>query len=186
MRAGVDEAGRGPLAGPVTAAAVILDCRIPGLDDSKKLSASRREDLYDQIIGQARAWAIARAQPGEIDRYNIHHATLLAMRRAVLALRQVPDECVIDGKFVPELPCAARAVIGADASVTEVSAASILAKVSRDREMREWDLIYPQYGFAAHKGYPTRVHRVALQRFGATAIHRLSYAPVAQATLVRA
>ncbi|MGJ8668798.1 MAG: ribonuclease HII [Oceanococcus sp.] len=180
MLCGVDEAGRGPLAGPVVAAAVILKFSVVGLDDSKRLSEKRRIALVPQIKAAAHSWSIACASPSEIDELNIHHATLLAMRRAVLGLSCVPAECIVDGKFVPELPCSARAVVGADASVAEVSAASILAKQWRDDEMRRWDKVFPDFGFAAHKGYPTAVHIKALQRVGPSVIHRYSYAPVAR------
>ncbi len=181
MRCGVDEAGRGPLAGPVVAAAVILREIPAGLDDSKRLSEKRREALLPQIKAAAHSWCIAQASPSEIDALNIHHATLLAMHRAVLGLNCVPRECVIDGRFVPpELPCPAQAQVGADGTVAEVCAASILAKQWRDAEMRRWDAVFPDYGFAGHKGYPTAAHLAALQRVGPSEIHRYSYAPVAQ------
>ena len=180
MLCGVDEAGRGPLAGPVVAAAVIFD-RVPdGLDDSKRLSEKRRVALVPIIKQHARAWCIAQASHTEIDQLNIHHATLLAMRRAVEGLGVLPDACVIDGKFVPDLACPARALVGGDALVAEISAASILAKQWRDAEMCRWDKVFPDFGFAAHKGYPTAVHIQALQRVGPCVIHRYSYAPVAQ------
>ena len=183
MRCGVDEAGRGPLAGPVAAAAVILRSIPDGLNDSKKLSETRRRNLVPLIQRQAVAWCVAWASPAEIDALNIHHATLLAMRRAVEGLGRVPDECIIDGRFVPPLDCPARAEVGADGSVAEVSAASILAKQWRDDEMRRWHAVYPDYGFAGHKGYPTTAHLAALQRVGPSPIHRYSYAPVAQHSL---
>lgn len=184
MRCGVDEAGRGPLAGPVVAAAVIF-AQIPaGLDDSKRLSEKRRAALVPAIKAHAQAWCIAQASAAEIDQLNIHQATLLAMRRAVEGLGMVPDECVIDGKFVPPgLACSARALVGADAQVAEVSAASILAKQWRDAEMLRWDKVYPDFGFARHKGYPTAQHLAALRRVGPCVIHRYSYAPVAQHNL---
>lgn len=183
MRCGVDEAGRGPLAGPVVAAAVILRTVPEGLNDSKKLSARRREALVPQIQAQAVAWCIAQASPAEIDELNIHHATLLAMRRAVEGLGVLPDECVIDGKFTPQLACPARAQVGADGAVAEVSAASILAKQWRDAEMCRWARVYPDFGFERHSGYPTKAHMAALQRVGPSPIHRYSYAPVAQHSL---
>ncbi len=180
MLCGVDEAGRGPLAGPVVAAAVIF-ARVPGgLDDSKKLSPRRRAALVPLIQEHALCWHIAWALPGEIDRLNIHHATLLAMRRAVEGLGRMPTQCVIDGRFVPDLDCPARAQVGADGCVAEVSAASILAKQWRDAEMCRWDRVYPDFGFAVHKGYPTPAHLAALGRVGPSPIHRYSYAPVAR------
>lgn len=183
MRCGVDEAGRGPLAGPVVAAAVILRSVPPGLNDSKKLSAKRRAALVPLIKQHALAWCVAQASPAEIDALNIHHATLLAMRRAVEGLGLRPDEVIVDGRFVPTLDCPARAEVGADGSIAEVSAASILAKEWRDAEMRAWDRVYPDFGFAGHKGYPTAAHMAALQRVGPSPIHRYSYAPVAQHNL---
>ncbi len=178
---GIDEAGRGPLAGPVIAAAVILDPGRPieGLADSKKLTPARREALYDQILARARAWALGRAEVEEIDRLNILQASLLAMRRAVEALPLVPDHALVDGNRLPEgLPCSAEAIVGGDASEPAISAASILAKVARDREMMELDRRYPGYGFAGHKGYPTRQHLEALQRLGVSPAHRRSFGPV--------
>ncbi len=178
---GIDEAGRGPLAGPVIAAAVILDPHRPseGLADSKKLTPARREALHDQILAHARAWALGRAEVEEIDRLNILQASLLAMRRAVEALPLVPDHALVDGNRLPEgLPCSAEAIVGGDGSVPAISAASILAKVARDREMMELDRRYPGYGFAGHKGYPTRQHLEALQRLGVSAVHRRSFGPV--------
>lgn len=184
MLCGVDEAGRGPLAGPVVAAAVVFREVPPGLNDSKKLSEKRRAALVPVIQEHALAWCIAQASAAEIDRLNIHQATLLAMRRAVEGLGLVPAECIIDGKFVPPgLACRARALVGADAQVAEVSAASILAKQWRDAEMLRWDRVYPDFGFAKHKGYPTAEHVAALRRVGPCAIHRYSYAPVAQHNL---
>lgn len=183
MLCGVDEVGRGPLAGPVVAAAVVLREPVPGLDDSKRLSDKRRSALVPQIQRAARAWCIALASPGEIDALNIHHATLLAMQRAVAGLGLRPDHCIVDGKFVPSLDCSAEARVGGDGSVAEVSAASILAKQWRDAEMRRWDRVYPDFGFAAHKGYPVPQHLAALRRVGPSPIHRYSYAPVAQHNL---
>lgn len=179
--AGVDEAGRGPLAGPVVAAAVILnsDKRIQGLNDSKKLTESRRNQLFDEILESALAYGIASASVDEIDRFNILQASLMAMRRAVLNLIPSPDFVLVDGNKVPlSLPCPAEAVIKGDSRVFAISAASILAKVTRDREMQRLDKIHPGYGFSQHKGYPTAMHLEALQREGVTAIHRRSYKPV--------
>ncbi len=180
MIAGVDEVGRGPLAGAVVAAAVILDPGRPidGLADSKKLSEKRREALARLIQERALAWALGRAEVEEIDRFNILQASLLAMRRAVEALPVPPDHALIDGNRCPPLACTAEAVIGGDATVPAISAASILAKVSRDREMVMLEARYPGYGFDRHKGYPTRVHLEALERLGVSAIHRRSFAPV--------
>jgi ribonuclease HII len=178
--AGVDEAGRGPLAGPVIAAAVILDPARPlaGLRDSKQLSATRRESLYDAIIDNALAWAVGRAEAVEIDRINILQATLLAMRRAVEALRPAAEHALIDGNRCPPLGIPAQAIVRGDSRVAAISAASILAKVTRDREMVEMDRRYPGYGLAQHKGYPSKVHLAALEALGLTPQHRRSYAPV--------
>ena len=189
MIAGVDEAGRGALVGNVIAAAVILPAsyELPGLTDSKKLSARQREALYAAITAQAVAWSAAAATPEEIDTLNIHHATLLAMQRALAALNPPPSQVLIDGKFTPTLAIPARAIVGGDASEACIAAASIIAKVTRDREMLALDARFPGYGFAAHKGYGTKAHLAALARLGATAEHRRSYAPVravvAQGTL---
>ena len=178
--AGVDEVGRGPLCGPVVTAAVILDPARPiqGLNDSKKLTEARREALFDEIQEKALAWCIARAEVHEIDRLNILHATMLAMQRAVEGLSVTPKLALIDGNRCPKLAVPSAPVIGGDAQVPAIAAASILAKVSRDREMQALDLIYPGYGLAAHKGYPTPAHLEALQRLGPTLIHRQSFAPV--------
>ncbi len=176
--AGVDEAGRGPLAGPVVAAAVILAHPIEGLDDSKKLSAKRRRQLEQVIRGESRCWSIAMASAAEIDALNIHRATLLAMRRAVLGLRRQPARVLVDGRFVPNLAMPCRAEIGGDARFAEVAAASILAKEARDEWMRRLDLRCPEYGFARHKGYPTAAHRDAIARHGVHACHRRSFGPV--------
>lgn len=178
--AGVDEAGRGPLAGPVVAAAVILDPGRPidGLADSKVLSESRREALAELIETRALAWAVASCTPLEIDRINILQATMLAMRRAVAGLSVMPAHVLVDGNRCPELPCSVEAIVKGDATVPAISAASILAKVHRDREMRALDLRFPGYGFASHKGYSTAVHLEALQRLGPTECHRRSFAPV--------
>ena len=181
LLAGVDEAGRGPLAGPVVAAAVILDPRQPiaGLADSKKLTALRRERLFDAIRAKALCCSIAEASVEEIDRLNILQATLLAMQRAVAGLRLSPAKVLVDGNRLPVLPVRAEAVVGGDARVPAISAASILAKVHRDRWCARVDATWPQYGFAAHKGYGTAAHLAALQAHGACEHHRRSFAPVA-------
>jgi ribonuclease HII len=178
--AGVDEVGRGPLCGAVVAAAVILDPSRPieGLADSKKLSEARREQLFDIICERALAWSLGRAEVEEIDRLNILQASLLAMQRAVAGLDPLPTHALIDGNRCPKLPCSAEAVIKGDSKVAAISAASIIAKVSRDREMVELDQIYPGYGIAIHKGYPTPAHLDALARLGITPIHRRSFGPV--------
>jgi ribonuclease HII len=178
--AGVDEVGRGPLAGPVVTAAVILDPDQPiaGLADSKVLSEKKRELLFDEIRLKAKAWAIGRAEVEEIDALNILQATLLAMQRAVAALEIAPNHVLVDGNRCPDLPCTADAIIKGDGRVAEISAASIMAKVSRDREMVLMDKQYPGYGLAGHKGYPTKAHMAALQALGVTPIHRRSFAPV--------
>jgi ribonuclease HII len=180
--AGVDEAGRGPLAGPVYAAAVILDpdCPIPGLRDSKVLSAAQRERLAAQIRAHALAWAVAAADVAEIDALNILQATLLAMRRAVEALDTAPTEALIDGNRVPRLACPARAIVKGDRDVAAISAASILAKTARDALLLGLHDLYPWYGFARNKGYGTKEHLAALERHGPCPEHRLSFAPVAQ------
>ena len=182
MIAGTDEVGRGPLAGPVVAAAVILaeDHGIEGLADSKKLSEKRREMLFEIIIEKALAYAIARCEPEEIDKINIHHASLLAMQRAIEQLPIRPDHVLVDGVHVPNVMMSAEAIIKGDQKVHCISAASILAKVTRDREMVEMDKIYPGYGLAQHKGYPTKVHMEQLKVLGVTPIHRRSFAPVAK------
>ena len=179
--AGVDEAGRGPLAGPLAVAAVILDPARPitGLDDSKKLSAKKREALYPQIIERALAYCIVLIEPDEIDRVNIFQATMIGMCRAVTGLALTAHEALIDGNQLPkDLPCPGRAIVGGDALEPAISAASILAKVSRDRLMLAMDAVYPGYGFAAHKGYGTATHLAALQRLGPCQQHRRSFAPV--------
>ena len=181
--AGVDEAGRGPLAGPVAAAAVILDEQQPikGLADSKKLSQARREALFDEIHAKALCCCVAWASVEEIDQLNILQATMLAMRRAVEGLRLLPHKVLVDGNRLPTLKVLAEAVVQGDATVPAISAASILAKVSRDRLCAEMDVQYPGYGFAQHKGYGTATHLRALQQLGACPLHRRSFAPVAQA-----
>jgi ribonuclease HII len=178
----VDEAGRGPLAGPVVAAAVILDPANPiaGLNDSKKLSAKRREALAIEIRAKALAWAVSDASVEEIDQINILQASLLAMQRAVRSLPIAPERALIDGNRCPELPCPAKAIVGGDGKVASIAAASILAKTVRDAGMLELHQRYPQYGFDRHMGYPTALHLAALQEHGVSPIHRRSYAPVAR------
>ena len=180
--AGVDEAGRGPLAGPVVAAAVILDARNPieGLADSKTLTAARREKLFDQICARSLCCSIASASVEEIDRLNILQATMLAMRRAVLGLRLTPIKVLVDGNRLPVLEVLAEAIVKGDALIPAISAASILAKVHRDRWCAQLHLQFPQYGFAAHKGYGTGQHLAALREHGACPEHRRSFAPVAE------
>lgn len=179
--AGVDEAGRGPLAGPVIAAAVILDPRHPiaGLADSKKLTQKRREHLFDEIRHHALAWAVARATVPEIDAINILQASLLAMQRAVGKLKISPVKVLVDGNRSPSFPCESQAIIKGDQTEPAISAASIVAKVLRDRLMLLLDRRYPQYGFAGHKGYPTASHVEALRQYGVSRVHRLSFGPVA-------
>ncbi len=178
--AGVDEAGRGPLAGPVVAAAVILPVRyvLNGLDDSKALSAKRRHRLERLIKDQALAWAIGRAEVEEIDRLNILQASLLAMQRATAGLTLTPGLALVDGNQAPSLPCRVQTLVKGDASEPAIAAASILAKVYRDRVMRGLDAGFPGYGFAQHKGYPTPRHLTVLRERGATPIHRRSFGPV--------
>jgi ribonuclease HII len=178
--AGVDEVGRGPLAGPVVTAAVILDPKRPitGLTDSKKLSEKRREILAEEIKEKALAWSIGRAEVEEIDKINILQATMQAMSRAVDYLSIQPDFVLVDGNRLPLLSCPSEAVIKGDEKVEEISAASILAKVTRDNEMTELEQKYPGYGLAKHKGYPTKQHIQALAELGATPIHRQSFGPV--------
>ena len=180
--AGVDEAGRGPLAGPVVAAAVILDEFYPikGLADSKKLTTLRREALFDEIRAKALCCSIALATVEEIDRLNILQATMLAMKRAVEGLRLKPQKTLVDGNRLPALGMLAEAIVKGDALVPAISAASILAKVYRDRWCADLDQAYPQYGFARHKGYGTVVHLAALREHGACPQHRRSFAPVAE------
>jgi ribonuclease HII len=183
---GVDEAGRGPLAGPVVAAAVILDRQRPidGLDDSKKLSAKRRAVLAIEIRLKAIAWAVGEASVEEIDRINILQASLLAMQRAVAALSTPPSQALIDGNHCPKLSCPAKAIIGGDGKVAAIAAASIIAKTVRDAGMQLLHAAYPMYGFDRHMGYPTALHLKALQEHGVSRVHRRSYAPVA--LLIRA
>jgi ribonuclease HII len=179
--AGFDEAGRGCLAGPVIAAAVILPAdvsRLQGLTDSKKLTPNKRATLARLIQDQAVCWAVGRSDPGEIDRINILRASLLAMRRAHDAMAIVPSLGLVDGKHAPDLPCPTRTIVGGDLSEPAISAASILAKVYRDQEMRIADILFPGYGFAIYKGYPTRDHREALSRLGPSPLHRRSFGPI--------
>jgi ribonuclease HII len=181
---GVDEAGRGPLVGAVVAGAVVLDPdqAIQGLKDSKKLTPARREYLYEQIMQKAKAWGIGEASPQEIDDINILQATMLAMRRAIedlsTRLGRWPDKALIDGNRCPELPISAEAIVKGDAKEPAISAASILAKVTRDRQMQILHERHPQYGFAQHMGYPTEAHFAALKQYGVCAEHRRSFSPV--------
>jgi len=183
---GVDEAGRGPLAGPVVAAAVILDPNNPidGLNDSKKLSARRRERLKAEICAKALAWAVAEASVEEIDTINILHASMLAMQRAVDALSVRPIRALIDGNRCPKLACEVEAVVGGDGKIEAIAAASILAKTTRDAGMSNLHLCYPQYGFDRHMGYPTALHLRALQEHGPSPVHRRSFSPVRQLVLL--
>jgi ribonuclease HII len=180
--AGVDEVGRGPLAGPVVAAAVILDVSRPieGLADSKRLSAKRREQLTEQIRHQALAFAIGQADVQEIDTLNILQASLLAMQRAVEQLSIAPHKVLVDGKFCPNVVYPVEAIVRGDQLIPAISAASILAKVTRDAQLCVLDKQYPQYGFAQHKGYPTQAHLNALKKYGICSLHRRSFAPVRQ------
>ena len=182
--AGVDEAGRGPLVGSVVAAAVILDPLRPieGLNDSKKLTEKKREKLFIEIQEKALAWCVAEASHTEIDELNILQATFLAMRRAVDGLQITPHKVLVDGNQIPKgISIACEAIVGGDATHAEISAASILAKVTRDRDMKALDLEFPQYGFAKHKGYPTKAHFAAIEAYGVITQHRRSYAPVRKA-----
>lgn len=183
---GVDEAGRGSLAGPVVAAAVILDPARPvaGLDDSKKLSEKRRDELAAAIRAQAVAWAVAEASVEEIDRLNILHATLLAMQRAVAGLAVRPERVLVDGNRCPRVDVPVEAVVKGDGKIAAIAAASILAKTVRDAGMRVLDAAYPQYGFGRHMGYPTEAHCRALREHGPISAHRRSFGPVAQLTLL--
>ncbi len=178
--AGVDEVGRGPLVGAVVTAAVILDPKNPiiGLTDSKKLSEKKRLLLAEEIKQKALAWSLGRAEAHEIDELNILHATMLAMQRAVKSLKIRPHFVLVDGNRIPALDMPAQAVVKGDLLVAEISAASILAKVARDQEMRELDQQFPQYEFAKHKGYPTKLHLQKLAELGALPQHRCSFAPV--------
>lgn len=178
--AGVDEAGRGPLAGPVVAAAVILDPHRPikGLDDSKKLSERRREALFPLIQERSIAWSVIEISPSEIDQLNILQATLMGMKKAIERLDPVPSLALIDGNKSPDVACAVRTIVQGDSLEPAISAASILAKVTRDRRMLEWHTKFPEYGFDRHKGYPTAEHRRLLEEIGPCEIHRRSFAPV--------
>jgi ribonuclease HII len=178
--AGVDEVGRGPLVGDVVTAAVILDPNQPieGLDDSKVLSEKKRLALFPEIQQKALAWSIGRCSPEEIDQLNILQATLIAMERAIAGLQIAPDYVLVDGNRVPELDIPAEAVVKGDLRVAEISAASILAKVTRDQEMIELDKLHPQFGFAKHKGYPTKAHLEAIEKHGIIGLHRKSFKPV--------
>lgn len=178
--AGVDEVGRGPLVGNVVTAAVILDPARPieGLADSKKLSEKKRDALYDEIIEKAAAWAVGSATPAEIDELNILHATMLAMQRAVAGLEIVPEYVYVDGNRCPQLPCPAEPVVKGDSKVPEISAASIIAKVTRDREMKALHEAHPEYGFDKHKGYPTPAHLALLKAHGPLPEYRRSFRPV--------
>jgi len=180
LTCGVDEAGRGPIAGPVIAAAVILDPNNPivGITDSKKLSEKKRDALNLEIREKALCWAIAHSSVEEIDELNILHATMLAMKRAVEALHQRPELALIDGNRVPKLAIRAEAIVGGDLQEACIGAASILAKVERDRQMLEWHALYPQYNFAKHKAYGTAEHLAALKEHGVSPIHRKSFRPV--------
>ena len=181
---GVDEAGRGPLVGAVVAGAVVLDPNKPidGLKDSKKLTAAKRDFLYEQILENAKAWGVGEASPAEIDQINILQATMLAMRRAIedlsIRLGAWPEKALIDGNRCPELPIAAEAIIKGDAKEPAISAASIVAKVTRDRQMMQLHERHPEYGFAQHMGYPTEAHFAALKQYGACSEHRRSFSPV--------
>ena len=181
--AGVDEVGRGPLVGDVVTAAVILDPRNPitGLNDSKKLSEKKRLALFPEIKEKALAWSIGRCSPTEIDKINILQATMVAMQRAIENLSVIPDFALIDGNRCPHLPMAAQPVVKGDLRVAEISAASIIAKVVRDSEMAELDSLYPLYGFAQHKGYPTKAHLNAIENYGVIEQHRKSFKPVKRA-----
>lgn len=178
--AGVDEVGRGPLVGDVVTAAVILDPTKPiaGLADSKKLSDKKRDALYELIVENALAYSVGRASPDEIDELNILHATMLAMQRAVNGLVVTPQHVLIDGNRCPALSMSSQAIVKGDARVEEISAASIIAKVTRDREMEALDKEFPQFGFAKHKGYPTKLHMEMIEQFGVTPYHRRSFRPV--------
>ncbi|MCH7506713.1 MAG: ribonuclease HII [Proteobacteria bacterium] len=182
--AGVDEAGRGPLAGPVVVAAVVLNPErlIDGLDDSKKLNEKRREELFPLIIERSLAWSVVAIEPAEIDRINILQATLLGMQQAVEQLLPPPSLALIDGNQAPQLDCAVRTIVQGDSLEPAISAASILAKVTRDRLMKKLHIDYPDYGFDRHKGYPTADHLARLARYGPCPIHRRSFAPVRKVT----
>lgn len=181
--AGVDEAGRGPLAGPVVAAAVILDPKRPvlGLDDSKKLNETQREELFPLICERSLAWSVIEISPAEIDQLNILRATLLGMKKAIEALVPVPSLALVDGNKPPDVDCPVRTIVQGDSLEPAISAASILAKVTRDRLMLKWHGKFPEYGFDRHKGYPTAEHLRLLEEIGPCEIHRRSFAPVRNA-----
>ena len=180
--AGVDEVGRGPLAGPVVAAAVILDPKKPidGLCDSKKMSANRRLEMSDKIKSNSLAWSLGRAEAKEIDEINILQASLLAMKRAIEVLNIEPDIVLVDGNYTPSINFKKKAIVKGDSFISEISAASIIAKVERDNEMIALDKIYPGYGFSSHKGYPTKQHIESLKKLGITDIHRITFSPVSK------
>ena len=180
--AGVDEVGRGPLAGPVVAAAVILDPKKPidGLCDSKKMSANRRLEMSDKIKSNSLAWSLGRAEVKEIDEINILQASLLAMKRAIELLNIEPDIVLVDGNYTPSINFKKKAIVKGDSLVPVISAASIIAKVERDNEMIALDKIYPGYGFSSHKGYPTKQHIESLKKLGITDIHRITFSPVSK------
>lgn len=178
--AGVDEVGRGPLAGPVITAAVILKSPIAGLRDSKSITPKKRESLVLQIQTEAIAFSYGRAEVDEIDAMNIHHATLLAMKRAIEALAVRPSEVLVDGLFIPAVSIPCKAIVSGDNLIQQIAAAAILAKVARDAEMVAMDLQYPGYDFAKHKGYPTVLHRKAIKELGVLPVHRKSFAPVSK------
>ena len=180
--AGVDEVGRGPLVGAVVAAAVIfkVDFPLQGMKDSKKLSAQKREELAEYIKIHCLSWSLGRTEAAEIDRINVHHASLLAMQRAVENLTIEPDEVLVDGKFCPQVNYPVQAIIKGDDKIAQISAASIIAKVARDGEMVALDKLHPQYGFAKHKGYPTKQHLENLQKYGVLPDYRRSFKPVAR------
>jgi ribonuclease HII len=175
--AGVDEVGRGPLAGPVIAAAVVLQKDIFGVTDSKKLSSKKRDGLFVVILEEALCFAFGRVEPHEIDEINIHNASLLAMQRAIANLTFTPDKILVDGLYVPQVNIPTEAIVKGDSLINSIGAASIIAKVTRDREMLEMEDLYPGYGFGKHKGYPTKEHRIALDKLGLTKIHRKSFSP---------
>ena len=180
--AGVDEVGRGPLAGPVVAAAVILDPKKPidGLCDSKKMSANRRLEMSDKIKSNSLAWSLGRAEAKEIDEINILQASLLAMKRAIEVLNIEPDIVLVDGNYTPSINFKKKAIVKGDSFISEISAASIIAKVERDNEMIALAKIYPGYGFSSHKGYPTKQHIESLKKLGITDIHRITFSPVSK------
>ena len=180
--AGVDEVGRGPLAGPVVAAAGILDPKKPidGLCDSKKMSANRRLEMSDKIKSNSLAWSLGRAEAKEIDEINILQASLLAMKRAIEVLNIEPDIVLVDGNYTPSINFKKKAIVKGDSFISEISAASIIAKVERDNEMIALDKIYPGYGFSSHKGYPTKQHIESLKKLGITDIHRITFSPVSK------